>query len=121
MLANEVKIEKTYIPDSCPRKSKNGDKLTMHYTVKPTLLLLLIVLFLFYLLQLVVRFADDDVHQGFIDESSITGTWGKEFDSSVKKNKPFSFTLGQGQVIKGWDQGLIDMCVGEKRVLVSVY
>ena len=30
---------------------------------------------------------------------------------------PFSFQLGAGQVIKGWDQGLTDMCVGEKRVL----
>jgi len=42
---------------------------------------------------------------------------GKAFDSSRKRGSPFQFTLGKGQVIKGWDQGLLDMCVGEKRVL----
>merc|ERR1712110_467523 len=42
---------------------------------------------------------------------------GKEFDSSYKRGDPFTFTLGGGQVIKGWDQGLMDMCPGEKRRL----
>merc|ERR1711881_341232 len=42
---------------------------------------------------------------------------GKEFDSSYKRNEPFTFTLGAGQVIKGWDQGLQNMCPGEKRRL----
>ncbi|WWC92764.1 FK506-binding protein 2 [Kwoniella dendrophila CBS 6074] len=42
---------------------------------------------------------------------------GSEFDSSLGRNQPFEFTLGAGQVIKGWDQGLLDMCVGEKRKL----
>jgi len=42
---------------------------------------------------------------------------GKEFDSSHKRSKPFEFKLGAGMVIKGWDQGLKDMCVGEKRKL----
>ena len=32
---------------------------------------------------------------------------GSEFDSSIPRGDPFSFTLGSGQVIKGWDQGLI--------------
>ncbi|KAF8936376.1 FK506-binding protein 2B precursor [Dissophora ornata] len=48
-----------------------------------------------------------------------TGTlWstGAQFDSSVGRG-PFDFVLGQGQVIKGWDQGLRGMCVGEKRKL----
>ena len=42
---------------------------------------------------------------------------GAEFDSSGKRGKPFTFPLGGGRVIKGWDQGLLDMCVGEKRKL----
>ena len=42
---------------------------------------------------------------------------GKEFDSSRKRGRPFKFTLGKGQVIKGWDQGLLDMCEGDKRTL----
>ncbi|EGG22436.1 FKBP-type peptidylprolyl cis-trans isomerase [Cavenderia fasciculata] len=43
---------------------------------------------------------------------------GKKFDSSVDRGDPFQFTLGVGQVIKGWDQGLLNMCIGEKRKLV---
>lgn len=39
------------------------------------------------------------------------------FDSSVERGTPFSFKLGAGQVIKGWDQGLLNMCIGEKRKL----
>ncbi|KAJ5390023.1 FK506-binding protein 2 [Penicillium cataractarum] len=42
---------------------------------------------------------------------------GKEFDSSFKRNVPLNFKLGTGRVIKGWDQGLLDMCIGEKRTL----
>eukprot|EP00955_Chlamydomonas_euryale_P028605 301522-Chlamydomonas_euryale.AAC.3 len=43
-----------------------------------------------------------------------------QFDSSYKRNRPFSFKLGGGQVIKGWDQGLMGACVGEKRLLKIV-
>jgi FK506-binding protein 2 len=49
-----------------------------------------------------------------------TGTLYKDnsqFDSSVGRS-PFDFTLGRGMVIKGWDNGLQDMCVGEKRKLI---
>jgi len=41
---------------------------------------------------------------------------GEQFDSSIGRG-PFKFTLGVGQVIKGWDQGLVGMCIGEKRKL----
>ncbi|XP_034955035.2 peptidyl-prolyl cis-trans isomerase FKBP2 isoform X3 [Zootoca vivipara] len=43
---------------------------------------------------------------------------GTEFDSSLTRDQPFIFSLGTGQVIKGWDQGLLGMCEGEKRKLV---
>ncbi len=56
-------------------------------------------------------------YTGTIDESSAAGEKGSQFDSSVGRG-PFEFTLGQGMVIKGWDEGLLDMCVGEKRTLV---
>jgi len=44
-------------------------------------------------------------------------TTGKKFDSSVDAGKPFDFTLGAGDVIKGWDEGVAGMKVGGKRQL----
>ena len=75
-----LRIGKKYTPDKCEKRSKPGDKLSMHYT--GTLY------------------------------SDCT-----KFDSSRDRNEPFSFTLGQGEVIKGWDDGLRGMCIGEKRKL----
>lgn len=46
-----------------------------------------------------------------------TLTDGSEFDQSYKRGQPLSFTVGQGQVIKGWDEGLLGMLVGEHRHL----
>jgi FKBP-type peptidyl-prolyl cis-trans isomerase len=44
-------------------------------------------------------------------------TTGTKFDSSLDRGKPFSFKLGAGQVIKGWDQGVVGLRVGGKRRL----
>ena len=47
-----------------------------------------------------------------------TLTSGKVFDSSIDRGVPFSFTLGAGQVIRGWDEGLMGMKEGGRRTLV---
>ncbi len=46
------------------------------------------------------------------------GTKGAKFDSSVDRGQPFAFTIGVGQVIKGWDEGVSSMKVGGKRTLI---
>ena len=56
-------------------------------------------------------------YTGSIDDSSQTGIKSKVFDSS-RGRSPFDFTIGQHQVIKGWDEGLLGMCIGEKRTLI---
>lgn len=43
---------------------------------------------------------------------------GKVFDASWKRNEPFTFTLGEGKVIPGWDQGVVGMKVGGRRELI---
>jgi FK506-binding protein 14 len=55
-------------------------------------------------------------YTGRIAQSSETGNKGEQFDSSAGR-RPFEFELGARRVIPGWDLGLQDMCVGEKRTL----
>lgn len=53
-----------------------------------------------------------DMHyRGTLEET------GFEFDASYNRNQPLNFVLGKGQVIKGWDEGLKGMCIGDKRTL----
>ena len=54
-------------------------------------------------------------YTGWLDEG---GQKGKKFDSSRDRNQPFSFPLGAGQVIKGWDLGVATMKTGGKRTLI---
>jgi peptidylprolyl isomerase len=46
------------------------------------------------------------------------GQKGKKFDSSVDRGQPFEFPIGQGRVIRGWDEGVATMKVGGKRTLI---
>ena len=48
----------------------------------------------------------------------VDGKKGDKFDSSLDRGRPFSFTLGGGNVIKGWDEGVSNMRVGGKRTLI---
>jgi peptidylprolyl isomerase len=53
-----------------------------------------------------------------VDYAGDSWSTGKEFDASWKRGQPFPLTLGQGSVIKGWDQGLVGMKPGGRRLLV---
>ncbi|MDB6084486.1 MAG: Peptidylprolyl isomerase [Gammaproteobacteria bacterium] len=57
-------------------------------------------------------------YTGWLYETSAPDRKGKEFDSSRNSGQPFRFVLGAGQVIKGWDQGVLGMKVGGRRRLV---
>jgi hypothetical protein len=70
--------------EDCQLKSKQGDSLSMHYTVFQFAGIFILNLF-----------------QGKLYET------GEEFDSSIPRGEPFTFILGHGQVIQGWDRGLL--------------
>ena len=54
-------------------------------------------------------------YTGWLDEG---GKPGRKFDSSRDRGQPFSFPLGQGRVIKGWDEGVATMKTGGRRTLI---
>lgn len=57
-------------------------------------------------------------YTGWLYEATATDNKGKQFDSSRTHGQPFRFPLGAGNVIKGWDQGVAGMKVGESRRLI---
>lgn len=75
-------------PSSCDKKAKIGKKVSVHYVGK--------------LFEKPADAGDD---------------FDLVFDSSRKRGEPLEFSLGGGQVIKGWDEGVLGMCVGEVRKL----
>jgi FKBP-type peptidyl-prolyl cis-trans isomerase FkpA len=56
-------------------------------------------------------------YTGWLYENSAPDKKGKEFDSSRNSGQPFGFKVGTGEVIKGWDQGVVGMQVGGRRRL----
>jgi FKBP-type peptidyl-prolyl cis-trans isomerase FkpA len=56
-------------------------------------------------------------YSGWLYDAAKPDTKGKPFDSSRTRNEPFSFRLGGGQVIQGWDEGVAGMKVGGRRRL----
>lgn len=70
---------------------------------------------------IVIKQGDGDAAQaGQTVSVHYTGwlTDGRKFDSSVDRGEPFSFPLGQGRVIRGWDEGVAMMRAGGKRRLI---
>jgi FKBP-type peptidyl-prolyl cis-trans isomerase len=73
-----------------------------------------------------LTYTDEQIGSGAVAQSGQLATvhytgWlmdGTKFDSSVDRNQPFQFTLGKGEVIKGWDEGVVGMKVGGKRLLI---
>jgi FKBP-type peptidyl-prolyl cis-trans isomerase FkpA len=57
-------------------------------------------------------------YTGWLYEASAPEHKGKQFDSSRGSSEPFRFTLGRGEVIKGWDQGVAGMKIGGQRRLI---
>ncbi|MCZ6536725.1 MAG: FKBP-type peptidyl-prolyl cis-trans isomerase [Gammaproteobacteria bacterium] len=57
-------------------------------------------------------------YTGWLYDESLDEGKGEKFDSSRDRGQPFGFPLGSGRVIKGWDQGVAGMKVGERRMLI---
>ena len=73
------------------------------------------------LMYIIVEAGDGPKPQpGTLIRAHYTGKFlsGRVFDSSVQRGEPFEFEVGMGRVIKGWDEALLDMQKGEKRILI---
>ncbi len=57
-------------------------------------------------------------YTGWLYDESLEDKKGSKFDSSRDRDDPFTFNLGAGQVIKGWDEGVAGMRVGGRRTLI---
>jgi hypothetical protein len=107
-----LRIGVKHRPEVCERKSKNGDKISVHYTG--------------VLSALRIMTLDRDPCSPLVSTRRFRH-WcaagslykdGSKFDSSRDRDAPFDLTLGRGQVIRGWEEGLQNMCVGERRKLI---
>ena len=106
-----------------------GSSIMAQLNSKHTFLLLLgfCIFFIFFVSSAIAELKIETVSVGSGEEAQVgmvvsvhyTGKLedGTVFDSSIPRGEPFSFTLGQGRVIKGWEQGILGMLVGETRVL----
>ena len=56
-------------------------------------------------------------YTGWLLDTEVENNRGNKFDSSKDRDDPFGFSLGAGRVIKGWDQGVVGMTIGEVREL----
>jgi len=56
-------------------------------------------------------------YTGWLYDENAPDRRGTKFDSSIDRGQPFQFTLGEGRVIRGWDEGVVGMIIGEKREL----
>jgi FKBP-type peptidyl-prolyl cis-trans isomerase len=56
-------------------------------------------------------------YTGWLYDANAPDGRGKKFDSSVDRGQPFQFPLGAGRVIRGWDEGVAGMLIGELREL----